>query len=187
MTSDLESKANLYTRYQLSSIMIYNGSTVIHYLLGGIGIILGYSFSLWAGYLLGILYLVFSFVEMYIVMPLTVCPNCVYYKLEDSLCISGLNVVSKKIAKEGNPSNFTRRAEGLFCFNNMYIAALIIPMIAIVPALIINFSMPLLVIFLTLIGLLIFRFFVIFTRIACLHCRAKYKCPQAGQMGVRQR
>jgi hypothetical protein len=68
----------------------------------------------------------------------------------------------------------------------MYIAALIIPIIAAVPALIVNFSIPLLVIFLALIALLVFRFFVIFTKIACLHCRAKYKCPQAGQMGVRE-
>jgi hypothetical protein len=186
MSLQARPKANLYTRYPLSSIMIYNGSTIIHYLLGGIGIIIGYSFSLWAGYLFGILYIIFSLVEMYIVMPLTVCPNCIYYKLDDSLCISGLNVFSKKIAKEGNPNNFVKRAEGLLCFNNMYIAALVIPIIAIVPALIINFSMPLLIIFLALIALLAFRFFVIFTKIACIHCRAKYKCPQAGQMGVRE-
>jgi hypothetical protein len=34
--------------------------------------------------------------------------------------------------------------------------------------------------------LLLFRFFVIFPKIACLHCRAKAVCPQAGAMGVRQ-
>jgi len=186
MSSEARPKAILHSRYPLSSVMIYNGSTVVHYLLGGIGILIGYNFSSWAGYLLGALYLVFSFVEMYIIMPLTVCPNCVYYKIENSLCVSGLNVVSKKIAKEGNPKNFAKRAEGLLCFNNMYIAALIIPIIATIPALIVNFSIPLLVIFLVLIALLVFRFFVVFTKIACLHCRAKYKCPQAGQMGVRE-
>lgn len=186
MLSEARPKAKLYTRYPLSSIMIYNGSTVIHYLLGGIGIIIGYNFSSWAGSISGALYLAFSFIEMYIIMPLTVCPNCVYYKIENSLCISGLNVVSKKIAKEGNPKNFAKRAEGILCFNNMYLAALIIPIIAIVPALIVNFSLPLLIIFLTLIALFVFRFFVLFTKIACLHCRAKYICPQAGQMGVRE-
>ena len=186
MSSEARPKAILHARYPLSSIMIYNGSTVVHYLLGGIGIIIGYNFSSWAGYLFGALYLVFSFVEMYIIMPLTVCPHCVYYNIENSLCVSGLNVVSKRIAKEGNPKIFAKRAEGILCFNNMYIAALVIPIITIVPALIVNFSIPLLVIFLALIALLVFRFFVIFTKIACLHCRAKYKCPQAGQMGVRE-
>lgn len=186
MSSEARTKAKLHTKYPLSSIMIYNGSTIIHYLLGGIGIIIGYDFSSWVGYLFGALSFFFSFMEMYIIMPLTVCPNCVYYKIENSLCISGLNMVSKKIAKEGNPENFAKRAEGLFCFNNMYIAALIIPLIAIIPAFIVNFSVLLLIIFLALITLLVFRFFVLFTKIACLHCRAKYKCPQAGQMGVRE-
>ncbi len=186
MSSETQKKAKLHTRYPLSSIIIYNGSTVIHYLLGGIGITIGYDFSSIAGYLFGALYLAFSFIEMYIIMPLTVCPNCVYYKIENSLCISGLNAVSKRIAKEGSPENFAKRAEGILCFNNMYIAALVIPIIAIIPALIINFSIPLLIIFLFLITLLGFRFFVLFIKIACPHCRAKYKCPQAGQMGVRE-
>ena len=119
-------------------------------------------------------------------MPLTVCPNCVYYKIEGALCISGLNVVSKRIAKEGKPEDFAKRAEGLFCFNNMYIATLMIPIIAAIPALGMNCFVPLLIIFISLISLLAFRFFVIFTKIACLHCRAKYKCPQAGQMGVHE-
>ena len=54
-----------------------------------------------------------------------------------------------------------------------------------IPALILNFSFLLLAIFLVVVGLLLFRFFVVFTRIACVHCRAKYKCPQAEAMGLR--
>ncbi len=64
MSSKIGPKAKLHTRYPLSSILIYNGSTVAHYLLGGIGIIIGYNFSSWPGYLFGVFYLVFSFVEM---------------------------------------------------------------------------------------------------------------------------
>jgi hypothetical protein len=51
----------------------------------------------------------------------------------------------------------------------------------------VNFSVVLLIIFLAVMGLLLFRFFIIFPKIACLHCRAKYECPQAGAMGVRNR
>lgn len=171
----------------MSSVLIYNGSTILHFLLGGIGMALGYSFSSRAGYTFGVLYLVFSFVEMYVIMPLTVCPNCVYYRAKDSLCISGLNILSKKIAKEGDLKDFPRRAEGLFCPNNLYLASLIVPLLAMIPALIVNFSVVLLLIFLAVVGLLLFRFFIIFPRIACLHCSAKYKCPQAGAMGVRNR
>jgi hypothetical protein len=170
-----------YTRYPLSSILIYNGTTVLHFLLGGTGIILGY--GSWVGYLLGALYLVFSFLEMYLHMPLKVCPNCVYYRLDNSLCISGLNVVSRKVAREGNIKNFPDRAKGFFCPNNLYIASLVIPIIAIIPALVLDFSFAVLAILLILVGLLLFRFFVIFPRIACVHCRAKNVCPQAQSMG----
>ncbi|MFC2010673.1 hypothetical protein ACFLUR_00040 [Chloroflexota bacterium] len=170
-----------YTRYPLSSILIYNSTTILHFLLGGIGIILGYNSLI--GYILGSLYLAFSFAEMYVHMPLKVCPNCVYYKLDDSICISGLNVVSRKVAKEGSIENFPNRAKGLFCSNNLYIAALVIPIIAMIPALVLNFSFILLAILIVMVGLLLFRFFVVFTKIACVHCRAKNICPQAQSMG----
>ena len=97
----------------------------------------------------------------------------------------GLDVISKKIAKEGDPKDFPKRGEGLFCNNNLYLAALVVPIIAMIPALILNFSFFLLAILLAVVGLLLFRFFVIFPKVACLHCSAKYKCPQAGAMGVR--
>ncbi len=187
MVLEKDTKAKLHSRYPWSSVFIYNGSTILHFLLGGAGIILGYSFSPWVGYGFGILYLIFSFVEMYGVMPIAVCPNCVYYRAKDWLCISGLNVISKKMAKEGDLKDFPRRAQGLLCPNNLYLASLIIPIVAMIPALIVNFSVVLLIIFLAVLSLLLFRFFVIFPRIACLHCRAKYECPQAGAMGVRNR
>jgi hypothetical protein len=170
-----------YTRYPWSSIITYNGVTVLHFLLGGIGIFLGYNYL--AGYILGSIYLIFAFGEMYLHMPLRVCPNCVYFGLKDSRCISGLNGISRKITRQGNVKLFPDRARGLLCSNNLYIAALVIPIIALVPALIINFSSILLAVLIALIGLLLFRFFVIFTRIACVHCLAKKICPQARSMG----
>jgi len=174
-------KLNLYTRYPLFSVIIYNGTTAGHYILGGIGIMFGY--GSWIGYALGSIYLAFSFIEMYVHMPLRVCRNCVYYRLDNSLCISGLNLVSRKVAKEGSIKDFQRRARGPFCPNNLYIASLVIPIIAIIPALILNFSISVLVILLVLTGLLLFRFFVIFPKIACVHCRAQNICPQAKSMG----
>jgi len=177
-------KAKLHTRYPLSSILIYNGTTILHYALGGIGIIIGY--SSWVSLLLGLLYTVLSLAEMYVLMPLKVCPNCPYYKLDDSRCISGLNVVARKIATQGNVNDFPKRARGIFCPNNLYIASLIIPIVAMIPALVLDFSFMVLAILLAVTGLLLFRFLVIFTRIACLHCVAKYKCPQAEAMGVRE-
>lgn len=177
-------KAKLYTRYPLSSVLIYNGSTILHYLLGGAGIIVGYKLSL-ASIIFGYLYFAFSFLEMFVVFPLTVCPSCVYFRMKNSLCISGMNAVAKILAKEGKQEDFPKRAKGLVCANNLYMASLLIPIIAVIPALILNFSFLLMILFLVLVGLLLFRFFVIFPKIACLHCCAKFKCPQAEAMGVR--
>ena len=171
----------LYTRYPLRNILTYNGVTILHYILGGTGIIIGY--NSWIGLSAGVVYLLFSFSEMYVHMPLKVCPNCVYHTLKDSLCISGLNLVSRKVAKAGNTNSFSNRAKGFLCPNNLYIFSLVIPIIAVIPALIINFRFGLLAILLIIVGLLVFRFFVIFPKIACVHCRAQKICPQAQQMG----
>jgi hypothetical protein len=78
MQSARTARAKLYIRYPLSSVLIYNGSTILHFILGGIGIALGYRFSSWAGYTFGILYIALSLLEMIVFMPLTVCPTCVY-------------------------------------------------------------------------------------------------------------
>jgi hypothetical protein len=80
--------------------------------------------------------------------------------------------------------DFGKRAEGTLCPNNLYLAALAIPIVAIIPALIINFSWLVLAIVVALIALLAFRFFVLFTRVACVHCRANNVCPNARAMGM---
>jgi hypothetical protein len=171
----------LYTRYPLSSVLTYNITTILHYALGGIGIIL--AFGLGVGYIVGAFYLVFSFVDMYLLIPLKVCPNCVYYELENSVCISGLNMVSRKIAKKGNTADFAKRSKGVFCPNNLYLAALIIPLIIIIPALILNFSIALLIIAILILGLLLFRLFTLVPRMACSHCRANDTCPNTRATG----
>jgi hypothetical protein len=184
MLINKSAKAKVYPRYPLASLIIYNGVTLLYFLLGGSGIVLGYSFSWW-GSLGGILYLLFALVQMYVIMPLTVCPHCVYYRLKHGRCISGLNLISKKIAKEGDLKAFPQRANGLFCHNNLYMVALFIPIIAMLPALILNFSPLLLTIWLIVVGLLLYRFFVIFPKIACVHCSVKNICPNAEAMGLR--
>jgi hypothetical protein len=181
----MKKSPGLYTRYPVSSVITYNGVTVLHFLLGGTGLILGY--SSWLGYLLGSVYLVFAFVEMYVIMPFKVCPNCPYYKLNNSLCISGLNLVSRRLAKKGNIKDFPGRAKGAFCPNNLYIAGFVVPVVALIPAVILNFSYVVLAILLVMVGLLAFRFFVLFPKVACGHCRALNICPNAKSMGLSSR
>jgi len=178
-------KAELYRRYPPANVLIYNGTTILHFALGGVGIVLGYEPLGWIGYAIGFGYLLFAFGEMYLRMPLRVCPNCVYYRLDKSRCISGLNIVSRRWASAGKLEDFANRAKGPACSNNLYMVALLFPIVALVPALWFHFSWNLLAILCVVIGLLVFRFFIIFPKLACLHCHAKFKCPQAGRMGVR--
>ncbi|KAF5429449.1 hypothetical protein C5S42_01675 [Candidatus Methanomarinus sp.] len=175
-------KPKIYFEYPLLNVLIYNITTLFHFLLGGAGIILGY--HSWMGNVLGTLYILFAFFQMYILMPLLVCPNCVYYRMGNSRCTSGMNLVSKKIAREGNVKDFPKRGEGVFCHNNLYMAALFLPIIAMIPALILDFSFIVLAIWFAVIGLLLFRFFVVFQKTACIHCAAKKECPNARAMGL---
>jgi len=174
--------AQMYTRYPVASILLYNGVTIGHYLLGGAGIALGY--GSWLGYLLGAVYLGFALIQMYVLMPLKVCPSCVYVRLESARCVSGLNLVSRRLTGLADVKDFTNRARGTLCPNNLYLAALIVPIVAIVPALVINFSFAVLALLLAVVGLLAFRFFYMFTKVACVHCRAKHVCPNAKSMGL---
>ncbi|MCP4024235.1 MAG: hypothetical protein GY729_20510 [Desulfobacteraceae bacterium] len=173
----------LYNKYPLSSIVLYNFTTIAHYAIGAFGFYLAYGFSGIAA-VIGLLYFVFAMAQMYILMPFLVCPNCVYTHLENAICISGLNILAQRKARKGDLKNFSHRAKGLFCHNNLYMASLILPILGLVPALFYNFSFITLFIFASLVMLIIFRIFVIFSKIACIHCKAKHLCPNAQSMGL---
>ena len=175
-------RREIFTRYPATSVLLYNGVTIAHFLLGAAGLVVGYGSPV--GWVLGPVYFSLALLEMYVVMPLKVCNKCVYYRLENSLCVSGLNVVSRRLTGPGNMRDFPGRARGAFCPNNLYLAALGFPIVAMIPALIMNFSFVLLGIMLAVAGLLVFRFFFIFTKVACVHCRAKNVCPNATAMGL---
>jgi hypothetical protein len=178
-------KAKLYKRYPISSITLYNGSTIIHFLLGGL-IIAGTS-AFWGsiGTIFGASYVILSLIAMYVLMPLQVCKNCVYYRLENGLCISGLNVWSRRITGPGASKFFSARAKGVFCPNNLYVLTLAFPILAGIAMLFIHFTILLLIGLIIMFVLLIVRFFIIIPKLACVHCFSKFICPQAGQMGVR--
>jgi hypothetical protein len=183
MATQAAEKPQTYVYYPLSSVLNYNGVTVAHFLLAGYGLVLGFGGGV-VGSVIALVYVLFAFTQMYVVMPLQVCPNCPYFRLKDSRCISALNLLARRIAKPGNPRDFPKRAEGLLCHNNLYMTALILPIPLLIVGLILNFSATLLVIAAAVVGLLLYRFFVLIPKIACPHCVAKYKCPNAKMMGI---
>jgi hypothetical protein len=180
-------KAELYNRYPVTSVLIYNGTTILHFALGGLLLQQLDLLRAHLGAVVALLYVVLSLIDMYIVMPLAVCRNCVYPRIENGRCISGLSVIVARLLKKRNASDFQKRAIGLFCPNNFYIASLVFPVLCGIPLLVLKFSGMLLLLETALILLLITRFFSIIPVMACLHCRSKFVCPQAGQMGVREK
>jgi len=90
------------------------------------------------------------------------------------------------MAREGDARLFPGRAKGPLCHNNLYMASLLIPILAMIPALVIEFSLLLLAVLGSVVALLLYRFFVVFPKIACLHCRVKHVCPNAEPTGVRE-
>jgi hypothetical protein len=176
-------QVELYRDYPRSSVLTYNLTTVFHFGLGGVGIIMGYEWTVYA-WLAGIVYMAVAFGQMYIMMPLVVCPNCVYYKVEDGTCVSGMNRVSRRIAKEGDLKDFPKRAGGALSHNKFYMGSLIFPIFAILPGLVLNPSVPLLLVWLAVLGFMLFRVFYVFKKVACVHCMAKKRCPNAIAMGI---
>ena len=67
----------VYAHYPLANVAIYNGVTLTHYGFGAAGIILGYSRWPALAWVAGLVYLAFAFGQMYVLMPLMVCPSCV--------------------------------------------------------------------------------------------------------------
>lgn len=173
----------LYSSYPSSSVLLYNATTDAHFLLGGAGLLMAYGFT-WYAWAICIAYLAIAFGQMYVMMPLVVCPNCVYYRMEDGTCVSGMNRLSRRMAKEGDLDDFPKRAVGPLSHNKFYMGSLIFPIVAIPPGMFWNFSLLLLVIWLAVLGLMLFRFFVVFKRVACVHCMAKKRCPNAKAMGL---
>lgn len=168
----------MHTRYPMKSLLLYHGVTLAHYLVGGIGITWAYGSSR-LGSFAASLYFAFALWQMYLHMPRHICPHCIYYNLSAARCVTGLNLIARRIAPAGTPGAFGARAHGPVCHNNLYIAAKVIPILAILPALFFAYSSLLLAIFGFLIALLLLRIFVIFPKLACRHCHAQGACPNA--------
>jgi hypothetical protein len=174
----------VYRVYPMASVLLYNGATLAHYGLGTAGILLGYAAWPAVSWTVGIVYALFALGQMYVLMPLAVCPNCAYRRMEGSRCIAALNQLSAKMTAARDPQDFPKRAQGILCHNNLYMASLVLPLPLVLPALVVHFSVVLLAVFLAVAALLAFRILVIFPRVACVHCAAKGVCPNARSMGI---
>jgi hypothetical protein len=177
--------SSVHRTYPLRDVALYNGITLLHFGLAALGLLIAYDHWPLLAWVLAIAYLVIALGQMYVVMPLVVCPACVYATMPGSRCVSGMNLLVARLRLTAPAEEFeARRTRGMLSHNKLYMGSLIAPIPLLAVGLVLNFSPLGLVVLLAVVALLAFRVVVVFKRRACPHCAAKGRCPNAKAMGI---
>jgi hypothetical protein len=167
-----------FRRYPLSWVLGLNGLTVVHYLMGCGAILVAYRDYPLLGWPVGLGYLVFAVVQLYVLMPLVVCPGCVYRTIRGGRCASGLNVLSARLCPPSPGAiGFEERAHGALCENSLCLWAWVLPVPLALPGLALSFSWPAFALMATVAALTVLRLAVVMRRVVCPHCLARRWCP----------
>lgn len=176
---------DIHRRYPLRDVALYNGVTLLHFGLATLGLLVAYDRWPVLAWVLAIVYLLVALGQMYVVMPLVVCTACVYATMPGSRCVSGMNLIAARLGRRAPPEEFeARRTKGVLSHNKLYMGSLIAPIPLLAIGLVFNFSALALAALLAVAALLSFRILVVFKRVACPHCAAKGRCPNAKAMGI---
>ncbi len=179
-TGDQPSGVPSFRRYPLWRVLALNGLTVTQYLVGCAAILAAYRSFPFLGWPIGAAYLVFAIVQLYVLMPLVVCPGCVYRTVRNGRCPSGLNLISAKL---GPPSasafEFRERAHGALCQNSLCLWSWIVPVPLALPGLALSFSWTAATLTAIVAVLAVLRLTVVAKVAVCRHCLARRWCPAA--------
>lgn len=199
-----------YRRYPLRIVVLVNATTIVSILLGTAGIMVGLQGWPRLAFGLATLYFAFSVLHTYLIMPITVCPACVYrlgcrggvppaapgekphraalpegpLGPDTPRCASGLNVISALRSRPADPRSFAGRGGTILCQDTLALAVSLAPAVLMVTALLLAFGWVLLALLAASVALLVFRVFGLFPRIVCAHCAARPDCPNAGGIGA---
>jgi len=172
-------------RFGLASVLFYNGLTLAHYLTGAGVLLAAYRERPFLAWPLALAYLVFAVVQFYVLMPLCVCPGCVYRSISGSRCVAGLNALSARLRPSaGAVAEFEERSQGVLCHNTLYVAALVAPPLLAIPGLVLAFSWLTASLAGVVLLLIAVRVEVVFRHLGCPHCLARRWCPNARAMHV---
>jgi hypothetical protein len=172
--------SGLFRRYSLWRVLGLNGITLLHYAVGCAAIALSYRRYPIVGWPVALAYFVFAVVQLYILMPLVVCPACVYSSIRDGRCANGLNVISARLSRSPVPrAGFEERTHGALCQSSLCLWSLVSPLPLAVPGLAISFSWIGLALTLAVAALAGVRLAYIVPRAVCSHCLARRWCPAA--------
>ncbi len=168
----------LLRRYPLWRVLCLNGLTVVHYVIGCVAVLVAYRSYPLLGWPIGLAYLVFALVQFYLLMPLVVCPGCVYRTVRDGRCARGLNLVSVRLCpSSASLTGFRERSHGALCQSNLSMWAWVLPVPLALPGVCASFSWLALTLTAAVSVLTILRLAVTRRRAACLRCLARRWCP----------
>ncbi len=179
-TADEAPGPRSFRRYSLWRVLCLNALTLGHYLVGCAAILIAYRSYPILGWPLGVAYLVFSVVQLYVLMPLVVCPGCVYRTVRDGRCASGLNLVSNRLCPPSpRAAEFEERTHGALCQSSLCLWSWILPVPLALPALAVSFTWSALALTATVAVLAVVRLAVVERLVVCSHCLAHRWCPVA--------
>ena len=169
-----------FRRYPLWRVLCLNGLTVVHYAVGCAAILVAYRSYPILGWPIGLAYLVFAVVQLYVLMPLVVCPGCVYATVRDGRCASGLNLVSARFAApSAHAIGFEERTQGALCQSSLCLWSWVLPVPLALPGLALSFSWIGLALTATVALLTVIRLAVVERLVVCSRCLARRWCPVA--------
>jgi hypothetical protein len=176
--ADADRKLRSFRRYPAWRVLIVNVLTLAHYPAGASAIVFAYPTHPLLGWPIGLAYFVYATAQLYVLMPLLVCPGCVYRSIQGGRCASGLNVISARLRAPLQAAAFEARTQGALCQSSLCLWSLLVPLPIALPGLLISFSWTGLALSLTVAALSIARLAGVFRLVACAHCLARW-CPVA--------
>ena len=155
-----------------------NALTLGHYVVGCAAVLAAYRSYPVLGWPIGLAYLVFAVVQFYVLMPVIVCPGCVYRTMRGGRCASGLNLLSARLCPPSPPpGGFAERGSGAVCQNSLCLWSWILPVPLAVPGLVLSFSWLALALTATVAAFAAARLIVVERLAVCPHCLARRWCP----------
>jgi hypothetical protein len=152
----------------------------VHYVTGTAAILFAYWRFPFLGWPVALAYFAFAVVQLYVLMPLIVCPSCVYRTIEDGRCASGLNLLSARFCPPSTPPvGFEGHVHGALCQSSLCLWSWVSPMPLVIPGLLISFSWIGLALIVCFAVLTTLRLTAVVRRAVCPHCLARRWCPVA--------
>jgi hypothetical protein len=177
--SDHRPAVSLFRRYPVWRVIALDVFTVAHFALGCAAILIAWRWQPIVAWPVGLAYLVFATVQSFVLMPLVVCPGCVYRAVSGGRCPTGLNLLSARLCPPvTDTAEFRRRTCGPLCQTSLSLCSWVFPLPVALAGVALHLSWPAAVLTAALVASLPLR--VVIGRAAvCPRCLSRRWCPAA--------